>query len=58
MSDTNKQAKAQQLQHEIDNNLPFDVKVGKKTFKVKYLTSYCSSRLPIVTGKQIGRAHV
>ena len=27
MSDTNKQAKAQQLQHEIDNNLPFDVKM-------------------------------
>lgn len=37
MSDTNKQAKAQQLQHEIDNNLPFDVKVGKKNIQGKVL---------------------
>jgi len=55
MSDTNKQAKAQQLQHEIDNNLPFDVKVGNKTFKVKYLTSYCSSRFSYEISKKLER---
>jgi len=45
-------AKAQELQYNIDNDIPTSVKLGKKTFKVRDLKSWTGSKLSVLIAKK------
>lgn len=54
MKTTKKEASpsAQKKQYEIDTDIPFEVKLGKKTYKVKYLKDWVGRRLSYEIAKK------